>query len=506
MFGRNICGAETCRQKTGETYRRTLLGNRGNGDITDLSIILNEDCNLNFADPHRRAHHKCSEEEVPSETFARHASIDRDEFGCYSQLAMAIDSSTKALLIAVTDDASAAVYSINRLKPEFLCFFVPESVKSLIETSIQPHIAQMPKRWDWVVTTDASRLMSSYQALARTLPDLLQTWDVKSGELVMDLSGATPAMTGAMTLAATPYCSRIVTVSSSDATSTEEERIAVAGQDRIWIQGNLWDEAAAPARRDGCDLFNRGAFIPSAALFHQLESRVSGGQKPLYRALADLAEGYVLWERFQHRAAWDKLKTSLKALEMASIWGGPPQLKTLLPPLKLNIGFLERIILDPGEVKEAVAYDLLANARRRADVDHHIEAAVMTVLRALEAVAQHRLWKHHRIKSWDVQPEQLPLALQESCRACLLDDVDGKYKLPLLGQFRALAGLGDTMGQTYLAQWTKMKPLMDAANHAILGHGFEPIKAERFHQLYEIVMKITAISDGSLPKFPQLAL
>lgn len=69
MFGRNICGAETCRQKTGETYRRTLLRNRGNGDITDLSIILNEDCNLNFADPHRRAHHKCSEEEVPSETF-----------------------------------------------------------------------------------------------------------------------------------------------------------------------------------------------------------------------------------------------------------------------------------------------------------------------------------------------------------------------------------------------------------------------------------------------------
>jgi hypothetical protein len=51
-----------------------------------------------------------------------------------------------------------------------------------------------------------------------------------------------------------------------------------------------------------------------------------------------------------------------------------------------------------------------------------------------------------------------------------------------------------------------MKPLMDAANHAILGLGFEPIKAERFHQLYEIVLKITAISDGSLPKFPVLAL
>jgi CRISPR-associated protein (TIGR02710 family) len=433
-------------------------------------------------------------------------SIDRDQFRCYSQLAMGIDSSTKALLIAVTDDASAAVYSINRLKPDLLCFFVPESVKSLIETSIQPHITQMPKRWDWVVTTDASRFMSSYQALARALPNLLQTWDVKNGELVMDLSGATPAMTGAMTLAATPYCSRVVTLCSSEAAGSEEERITVAGQERLWIQGNPWDEAAAAARHDGCDMFNRGAFAASAGLFRQLEMRVSGGQKPLYRALADLAEGYGLWERFQHRAAWDKLKTSLKALEMASIWGGPPELKSVLPPLKLNIGFLEKIILDPGDVKEAVAYDLLANARRRADVDHHIEAAVVSVLRALEAVAQHRLWKHYRIKSWDLQPEQLPQLLQENCRTCWLDDIDGKYKLPLLGQFRALAGLGDTIGQAYLAQWAKMKPLMDAANHAVLGHGFEPIKAERFQQLYEIVMKIIAISDGSLPKFPVLVL
>jgi hypothetical protein len=177
-----------------------------------------------------------------------------------------------------------------------------------------------------------------------------------------------------------------------------------------------------------------------------------------------------------------------------------------LPAVKQNIGFLEKIILDPGEVKEAVAYDLLAHAKRRADADHHIEAAVISVLRALEALAQHHLWKHHRIKSWDVQPEQLPQALQESCRACCLDDVDGKYRLPLLSQFRVLAGLGDTMGQAYLTQWAKMKPLLDAANHAVLGHGFEPIKAERFHQLYEIIAKIAAINDGSLPKFPVLAL
>jgi CRISPR-associated protein (TIGR02710 family) len=240
--------------------------------------------------------------------------------------------------------------------------------------------------------------------------------------------------------------------------------------------------------------------------FQELEMRVSGGQKPLYRALADLAAGYGLWERFQYRQAWEKLKGGLKGLEMASLWGGPPGLKMVLPAIKQNAGFLERLVLDPQEVKETLIYDLLAHARRRAEVDHHYEAAVKAVVRALEAYAQFRLWKHHHIKSWDVQPEQLPTALQETCRTCYVSDVDGKYKLPLVTQYRALAGLGDESGQGYLAQWAKMKPLVDAADHAVLGHGFEPVKAERFHQLYEMTLKITGISETSLPVFPTMVL
>ena len=38
---------------------------------------------------------------------------------------MAMDGPIKALLIAIADDAPAAVYSINRLKPDLLCFFGP---------------------------------------------------------------------------------------------------------------------------------------------------------------------------------------------------------------------------------------------------------------------------------------------------------------------------------------------------------------------------------------------
>ncbi len=237
-----------------------------------------------------------------------------------------------------------------------------------------------------------------------------------------------------------------------------------------------------------------------------MEARVSGGQKPLYRAFADLAEGYDFWERFHYRQAWERLKGATKALEMASLWGGPSGLRAVLAPIKANAGFLENLVLDPAEIKELVALDLLAHASRRLRVAHDPEAAMTALIRALEALAQRQLFKAHKIISWDVQPERLPKTLQETCRACYLEDLDGKYKLPLQAQFRVLAGLGDQLGQSFLREWPAMKPLLDAANHAVLGHGFEPIKVDRVLQLYDVVIKLTGVPDSSLPMFPKLTL
>ncbi|OQW33069.1 MAG: hypothetical protein A4E19_06915 [Nitrospira sp. SG-bin1] len=423
----------------------------------------------------------------------------------YSRRAMTQDQSVKTLVIALIDDTASAVYSINRLTPDTLCFVLPEGSKALVESEVQPKIQQMPRRWDWIVVTDATEFPSVYRTIARSLPDLLRTWEIQPGELVVDLSGGTAAMAGALTLAAFPWTSRVIKLVQARE-GLEGDRIELGPRTLIWTQTNPWDEQGAVSRRDGCELFNRGLFHAAANMFHDIELLVSGGQKPLYRALKDLAEGYELWERFHYRQAWDKLKTAIKALEMASLWGGPPGLKAILPSLKVNASFLEKVVLDPAEVKESIALDLLAAVNRRLHVRHDPETAMTALVRALEAFAQGRLYKSYKIKSWDVSPGQLPQALQETCRTCYLEDVDGKYKLPLQAQFRVLAGLGDQLGQAFLKEWPKMKPLLDAANHAVLGHGFEPIKAERVQQLYDVVVKLSGVNEASLPKFPVLDL
>jgi len=418
---------------------------------------------------------------------------------------MAQDQPVKALVIALTDLAAAAVYSINRLQPDSLCFILPEAAKVLVESEVQPKIEHMPRRWDWVVLADTHEFVGCYHALAQALPDMLRTWDVQPGELVVDITGATPAMAGSLTLVTMPMSSRIVSLVPARE-EQEGDRIDLAGRPFLWTQANPWDEAASVSRREGCELFNRRLFAAAAKLFRGIEARVSGGQKPLYRAFADLADGYDLWERFHYRQAWEKLKAAVKALELASLWGGPPGLTTVLVAVKANAGFLEKLVLDPSPVKDMQGPDLLAHAGRHLHVMQDPESAMVSMIRALEAFGQRQLFKQYKIKSWDVQPEQLPQALQEICRSCWLEDLDGKYKLPLQAQFRALAGLGDQMGQAFLREWPTMKPLLDAASQAVLGHGFEPIKVERVQQLYEVVVKLSGVSDTSLPKFPTLNL
>ncbi|MEQ1845881.1 MAG: hypothetical protein ABL983_09955, partial [Nitrospira sp.] len=185
---------------------------------------------------------------------------------------------------------------------------------------------------------------------------------------------------------------------------------------------------------------------------------------------------------------------------------GPPGLKTVLPSIKANATFLEKLVLDPAAVKDSLSLDLLAHAGRRQRAGHDPESAMIALMRAFESFAQRLLFKQHKIKTWDVLPEQLPQVLQEACRACWLDDVDGKYKMSLPSQLRALAELGDPLGHAFVREWPILKPLLDAANHSVLGHGFEPVKAERVQQLYDIVLKLTGVTESSLPKFPTLAL
>ena len=406
---------------------------------------------------------------------------------------------TKALLLAVQSDPAPAIAILQQLSPEMVCFFLEESCQHVVESDIHPALSQMPKRWDWILTPDTKNFTTCHKTLAQGLGPLLTTWNVAPGELTIDLTSASPAMAAAMTLAGFPFSTQMWL---RQTTSSQDDTVDPATTSPT--TENPWDEEAPRIRQEACHAFNQGWHEAAAHAFRTLEHRVSGGSKPMYRALVDIAQGYGLWEQFQYRPAWEKLKSGIKALELASVWGGPPGMDRIIKALKDNLRFLESIVLDAKDIKRSVALDLLSWAKRHGDRGRDIEMTTRILVRGLEAATQYQLSHQYQLKSWDITIEQLPKDLQETCRTCYLNEIDGKYRLPLLAQFQTLAKLGDSMGERFEKEWPKIKSLFDAADHGVLGYGFESLKAERFHQLFEVTLKLTGIVVADLPTFPTL--
>jgi len=147
----------------------------------------------------------------------------------------------------------------------------------------------------------------------------------------------------------------------------------------------------------------------------------------------------------------------------------------------------------------------LANARRRVEQDHAFDAALATAVRALEAFAQVQLFKQHKIKANDVQPDQL----QRRCRSPAERVISTTWTASTNSRWSRSSARwpgSATNGPGVSRPVPQMKPLLNAAHRSPLGHGFEPATAERYHQLYALIVKVTGVADAALPKFPTLEL
>lgn len=408
----------------------------------------------------------------------------------------------KALLISVGGSPDPVVFSINRLRPECLCFFASEETKNIIDVGIIPKMEQPPKRWDQIITPNAEDLLKCCQALLKDLPGLLHRWGVEPSELTVDYTGGTKTMSAALALCTIDRASSFHYVGGKER-SKGGVGIVVGGQEEAIYQVNPWDELAVRERKEAGIVFNRARYRQAADLFEKIEKRVSGGMKPFYKALADLSEGYALWDAFDHKGAWNKLQAAKKALEMTVLFGGPTEIKSLVATLKENLLFLEKIAMGAKEVKRELFFDLLANAERRAQLEQKYEDATARLYRALEVLAQARLSERGLITS-HVDPARLPESLREEYIRRYTSRIDGKIKIGMDASYRLLKELNDDLGEAYHRNWESLRILLDARNSSYLAHGFVAIGSERYQRLLEMILKLSNTTADRLPLFPKM--
>lgn len=412
-------------------------------------------------------------------------------------------SSVKALLISVGGDLAPTIFAINRLRPEALCFFVAEARQGEIDREIIPRIEQPPRQWDQIVTPDPGDLSQCCRVLLREVPGLVSRWGVEPSQLTIDYSGGTQTMAAALALCAADVSSSFHAVVSKEEAKGGAE-VAVGEETRARYQGNPWDELAANGRRDAAAAFNQARYHEAADLFREIEKRVSGGAKPLYKGLVDLSEGYALWDAFNYREGWNRLQSAKKGLEMAALFGGPSGLKEVVTRLKENLAFLEKLVMGTKEIKPELFLDLLSNAQRCAQIEKKVEEATVRLLRALEVPGQVRLAE--RGFQFDrIDLDRLPDSLKPDFVQKYTSPLDGRIKLDLLGSYRLLKEVGDSLGIAFDQQWNALKIPLEARERSILGHGFTPMPADRYQQLWELVLKISGTPPDKGPQFPKMA-
>lgn len=388
------------------------------------------------------------------------------------------DQRTKALLISVGGSPEPAIYSINELKPECLCFFSSEENRPVINRDILPSLKKRPVWMAEIITPDPHDLLACYRAITGKWQEIQQNWRLEPGDWTVDYTEGTKPMVVAIVLATLNDASAYRYTAGNEHT-------------KILSQINPWDELAVAERHEAAFLFGRARYGQAAEIFRHLSKSVSGGEKHLYKTLAEIVEGYRLWDNFQYKPAWEKLKPLQKSLEMATVFGGPPGLKAFTAKLKEDMNLLERLAIGTPDMREEHFLDLMANAKRRADLEQKYDDAVLRLYRAIEAHAQIRLAKHG-IKTPGVKEEQVPSDLP-------LDLEDEFVKA-----YRLLQKANEPAASTFFEHWPQLRFLLDHWNKSILAHGVEPVKRERYEEMFKLVCKIGGVNEESLPRFPDL--
>jgi CRISPR-associated protein (TIGR02710 family) len=373
----------------------------------------------------------------------------------------------------------------------------------MIEREILPGLDFKPRHHNWIVTPNAELLSDCYASINKELSDLIEKWEIDPEDVCVDFTGGTKTMSVALALATVDE-SCCYSYVGGDERSKGGVGVVVNGKERMWFVENPWDQIALIEKREASILFNKARYASAADILEKCIARVSGEQKPFLKALREMVRGYDLWDRFRHKEAKDRLYKSCDVLSAFSHGSERREVKTLVERLYENIAFLEKL-LSSNRPSTLYFHDLLANARRRSELEKKFDDAVARLYRAIEVLSQVELKEVYGIETSNVEANTIPGTLREEYLFKYKDKRDSKIKIPLFASYQLLKELGNELGKEFFNLCDKeIRSLLDIRNSSILAHGFNPVDEKIVLELFDSIMKFSGTKEEDIPKYPIL--
>jgi len=410
----------------------------------------------------------------------------------------------KAMIISVGGASAPIIFSLNQSRPEYICFFASKQTKKVIEEEILPKL-DFSCLHDWIITPNAELLSDCYSQLVKRLPEIIEKWEIDPKDIFVDYTGGTKTMSVALVLATVDQ-SCCYSYVGGDERSKGGVGIVVNGKEKMWFLENPWDQIALAEKKEASILFNKARYASAADVLEKCIVRVSKEQKAFFKALHKMVIGYDLWDRFKHKDAKRRLYKCRDVLSAFSHGSERQEIKDLATRLDENIQFLEKL-LSSNKPSNLYFHDLLANARRRADLELKYDDAVARLYRAMEVLAQVTLKESQGIETSNVKENSIPETLREEYLQKYKDIYDSKVKIPLFAAYRLLKEFGNGLAENFFKLYDKeIKSLLDIRNHSILAHGFNPVDEKIFQRLFDSIMKFSGTKEEDLPRFPVLKI
>jgi CRISPR-associated protein (TIGR02710 family) len=413
------------------------------------------------------------------------------------------------LVITVGGTCAPVVRAIREHAPSFVCFICSggkKSTRRLIDgrgavCEDRPSIvAQTGLAADAYATFeigDPDELEACYGAVLRALQTAVER--SPDGSIVADYTGGTKTMSAALVVAASgPFADRLqLFLVTGD---RDGLRMVVDGTESAWRQ-----DASFIAQEDRWQAALRlvnGYHYASAEEILGAIKRTAGRGSSLARKTEELSaicRGFDAWDCFDHQAAFHFLQ---------------PHTGLIGAPLIINLRELAKAsggrtgATDGGWAVRSVLpiYDLLFNAGRRAAQGRY-DDAVARLYRAIELLAQNRLWAVHHINTSNVDPGKVAtwLAAQPHLSS------ETPLRAGLRDAYGILESLDDPVGRVFAQDKKTVLTMLERRNQSILAHGARPVEAAEYPSLEAPARALVdrAVADTGLRmqpfvQFPQL--
>jgi len=319
--------------------------------------------------------------------------------------------------------------------------------------------------------------------------------------LAVDYTGGTKTISGALVLWARRWpC--IFSYVGGKARTRDGVGVVITGQEQVVACSNPWNALGYQAAEQACAAFDSGRFGTAERILEDTRVRVDEQRvKQEMTALFSVVNAYSAWDRFDHRAAVNKLaQLNRYENDLRAVLGEQPAAELLELSLE-HREFLEKIVNSADATTELVR-DLLANALRRAREDRY-DDAVARLYRAVEAWAQIRLRDGFGIDTSQVPCDRIPEPLRDRW---MPRAASGNLSIGLQDAYELLEALGDPVGSDFRnLDLNGPKSPLAARNRSILAHGWHPISRSDYDALWSKLQALTCIAPDQLPRFPKLS-